>query len=164
MRPGGGFGGGEGPAPSAGQRQQPMFAVVGADAALHETSGAEAPDDAAQKRLVHAERAADLRGRPARGWGMSQFIEDARFWQRQVGRGQATVQKADLARVKSVELANLVRGARHGAGLECWVKSVVLDNTNESLSAPQAPCERAHKEGGGIARCSAASSMVNYES
>ena len=49
-----------------------------------------------------------------------------------------------------------------GQALSAGVKSVVLDNTNKSLSAPQAPCERAHKEGGGIARCSAASSMVNY--
>ena len=112
LRPGGGFSLGEGFPVRRRQSEQPMLAVVGAHAALREPTGAESGDDAAQMRLVHAERPADVRRRPPGPRRVDQFVENARLRQRQVGRRQAPVQKPDLPGVKPVEAANLV-GERH---------------------------------------------------
>src|SRR3984957_1636987 len=77
-------------------------------------------------RLVHVERPADLGcGSPPLG-RLSQFVENARLGQRQVGRRKAAVQKADLARVKPVEGADFV-AERHGVAPS---DNVVYDNTN----------------------------------
>ena len=121
LRPGGGFRRGEGFLAHVGEGQQPMLAVVGADAALHEPAGAETRDDPAQVGLVHAERPADLRRRSPGLGRVRQFVENARFRQRQVGGRQAAVQKPDLAGVEPVEAADLV-GQRHGAGSECCLR------------------------------------------
>ena len=118
MRPGGGLGRREHFPSRRGQREQPMLAVFGADAALREPAGAEARDDAAQVRLVHAERPADLRRRSPALRRVGQFVENARLRQRQVGRRQAPVEKADLAGVEPVEGADLV-GQRHGSSQCC---------------------------------------------
>ena len=116
LRPGGGLGGGEGLAARFGQREQPVLAMIGADAACRQPAGAEPRHDAAQMRLVHLERAADLRRRPAALGRVGQFVENPRFRQREVGRRQAAVQEADLKGVEPVEGAHLV-GQRHGGGL-----------------------------------------------
>ena len=75
-------------------------------------------------RLVHVEGPADLRCGSAALGRLGQFVENARLGQRQVGRRQAAVQEADLARVEPVEGADLV-GQRHRCG-----QSVVSDNTS----------------------------------
>ncbi len=113
LRPGGGFGANEDFSPRVGQGQQPMLAMFGADLARQQPARDETSHNAAQMRLVHVERPADLRrGSPALG-RLSQFVKNARLRKRQVGRRQAAVQEADLAGVKPVEGANLV-GRRHG--------------------------------------------------
>jgi hypothetical protein len=113
LRSRGGLGFGEDPTARVGQREQPMFAMIGADLARRQTSREEAPHDAAEMRLVHAERPADLRRGSAALVRLSQLIENPRLRQRQVGRRQAAVQEADLAGIKSVKRADLV-GQRHG--------------------------------------------------
>ena len=121
LRAGGGVRGGEGLTARFGQRQQPVLAMVGADAACRQPAGAEARHDAAQVRLVHVERAADLRRGSASVRRVRQFVEDARLGQRQVGRRQAAVQEADLAGVEPIEGAHFV-DQRHGG-------SIVLSQT-----------------------------------
>ena len=79
LLPGGGVGGREGLAARFGQRQQLVLAMVGADAARREPSGAQPRHDAAQMRLVHVERADDLRRGSAPVGRVRQFVEDSRL-------------------------------------------------------------------------------------
>ena len=113
LGPGRGLGCGEHLAAGVGQGEQPMLAMIGADLARRESAREEAGDDAAQMRLVHVERPADLRRGPAALGRLGQFVENPRLRQRQVGRRQAAVQEADLEGVKPIEGADLV-GQRHG--------------------------------------------------